>query len=434
MIARSPLDNLFLLLESSSTPMHVGALVPLTGEVDTARLRRVLLNRCARQPTLRLVPGQAQWQTVGTLHTGKHIEVTEVENGDAMRRFASMRMASALAAGRPAWHIDIIRQADSGRTALFLRLHHALADGVGASRLLRALSDQPAARHREPTRADMPAPQRSAVERGLGVLRATARQLVALPSWRAPATPFNRRIGCERQLAWTRLPRHEVYETARRLNASPNDVVVAACSGGLRTYLQQQDALPGDSLVAALPISLRLHGLPARGANRVSGMACTLGTDMADPLQRLRSIRRQTWRARRHEFRDDPQALMDLASLLPAPVVTAAAAALAVTPLAERLRAVFNLIITHVPGTSARLSLAGSPIEAAYPFTPLFHGLGLVIAVFGCGEFLDVGLTGSMATTPALATLADGIGVAGHNLWELATDAAHGQGPRPHAR
>lgn len=428
MITRSALDNLFLLLESPNTPMHVAALVPLARGAEPAHIRRLLMHRCARLPTLHLLPTANGWTEQVDLHPSRHIRISEVDNARALRRLASARMAEALPAQQPAWHIDVMHQTDEDRVSLFFRLHHALADGVAASLLLRALADQHATRTPPaPSQMEVTAPSRSPLQRGLGVLRASAGQLVSLPTWRAPPTPFNRRVGHARELAWTRLSRRSVYATARQLGATPNDVVVAACAGGLRAYLARRHALPAQSLVAALPISLWLHGQPAQGANRLSGMACALGTEIADPRLRLQHIRRQTWRARRRDFSAEPRALMDLAALLPPPLISAAAGALAVTPLAEHLRLVFNLIITHVPGTASRLTLGGAALQAVYPFTPLFHGIGLVIGVFGCGDSLDVGLTGTPDTTRQLQMLADAIRTAQRELAQSAAGDSAGE-------
>lgn len=46
-------------------------------------------------------------------------------------------------------------------------------------------------------------------------------------------------------------------DVADRLNVSINDVILAVCSGAIRRYLMEMDALPSKPLIAFVPISLR---------------------------------------------------------------------------------------------------------------------------------------------------------------------------------
>lgn len=39
-------------------------------------------------------------------------------------------------------------------------------------------------------------------------------------------------------------------------DATVNDVVLAVCAGGLRSYLDEQDELPKETLIAAAPIAV----------------------------------------------------------------------------------------------------------------------------------------------------------------------------------
>ena len=81
---------------------------------------------------------------------------------------------------------------------------------------------------------------------------------------------------------------------ARRLakasGAKLNDVVMAICAGALRHYLQTANALPRRPLVAFVPVSsLRELGNKDM-SNQVSGMLCSLATNIADPAARLTEI------------------------------------------------------------------------------------------------------------------------------------------------
>ena len=57
----------------------------------------------------------------------------------ALLRFAGTVMSERLDHSRPLWGIDVVGPDDQGRTALVVRIHHCLADGVTAVRMLSAL-------------------------------------------------------------------------------------------------------------------------------------------------------------------------------------------------------------------------------------------------------------------------------------------------------
>jgi len=68
----------------------------------------------------------------------------------------------------------------------------------------------------------------------------------------------------------------------------------------LRAYLLEQDALPSESLVAMVPVSLTPTdpGAAASEGNSWAAVLCNLGTDCADPLTRLRRIHTSMRRSR----------------------------------------------------------------------------------------------------------------------------------------
>ena len=64
------------------------------------------------------------------------------------------------------------------------------------------------------------------------------------------------------------------------------------CSGAMRTYLLELDALPDAALVAMVPVGLNAkqsHVASAEGGNAVGSVMVKLGTDLADPADRLQA-------------------------------------------------------------------------------------------------------------------------------------------------
>ena len=69
-------------------------------------------------------------------------------------------------------------------------------------------------------------------------------------------------------------------------------MVLATCSGALRRYLLSLDALPEAPLIAMVPVALRVtRPAPRVGGNAVGAVMCNLGTHLADPADRLATVR-----------------------------------------------------------------------------------------------------------------------------------------------
>src|SRR3712207_9531813 len=77
------------------------------------------------------------------------------------------------------------------------------------------------------------------------------------PNVLAPRTPFNRPITPHRRLALRSTSLQATKDIKTALGATVNDVVMAACAGALRAYLEGHDALPEEPLVAMVPVSIR---------------------------------------------------------------------------------------------------------------------------------------------------------------------------------
>ena len=75
-----------------------------------------------------------------------------------------------------------------------------------------------------------------------------------LPVSGAPRTRFNRGITPHRKFAFRATSLSQVKAIKNALGATVNDVVMAACAGALRTYLEKRGELPDEPLVAMVPV------------------------------------------------------------------------------------------------------------------------------------------------------------------------------------
>ena len=213
-----------------------------------------------------------------------------------------------------------------------------------------------------------------------------------LPSLRPPRTPFNRPIGPHRKLAIASAPLDAARAIKRAHGTTVNDVVLAVCAGGLRTWLKGHDELPDDPLVALVPVSIRTGEETDRWTNRVSMLAAELPTDVPDPRERLRRVH-EAMASSKEIFHALPaERMTDFAEFPPPAVFTRAMRLSTRLHLGSRL-APGNLVISNVPGPRRPLYAArGARLEHYYPVSVITEGQGLNITVQSYLDRLDFGL------------------------------------------
>ncbi|WP_067673362.1 WS/DGAT/MGAT family O-acyltransferase [Nocardia miyunensis] len=431
----NPIDALFLTAESREHPMHVGSLQiferPAEQGTDFVRsLYSELMSATPVRPRFR----RRQRRVLGSFSSVVWAH-GEIDLEYHLRRCALPQPGGTaelldlvehlhgtlLDRHRPLWEGRIIEGMAQDRLALYVKMHHALIDGVSAQRLLqRSLTDDPfATRIRAPwtvsrTEPDPDVPEslwqqvRHALPRlitEVGGVRGTVRALtegkLALPL-SAPPTMFNVPIGGARSIAVGSWPMERVNAVRRATGATVNDVVLALSAAAVREYLLKRNALPDKPLIAMVPVNLRRTGDAELEGNLIAALLCDLGTDIADPAQRLAAIS-TSMRESKRVFTELPrlQALA-LSALLMSPL------GLTFLPGFQALpRVPFNLVISNVPGPRKPVYLQGARLEHNYPLSIPFDGQAMNITVTSTADSFDVGIVGCRRAVPQLPTLID---------------------------
>ena len=230
-----------------------------------------------------------------------------------------------------------------------------------------------------------------------------------LPVGGAPRTPFNRGITPHRKFAFKATSLSTVKEIKNALGATVNDVVMAACAGGLRTYLEKRGALPTEPLVAMVPVSIRTGEETEKWTNRVSGLIALLPT-----TSRIRAARREGARGdgqQQGAVQRDPGGDADRLRAVPvAGGLHARGAHGRRWGLMARLAPTAgNLTISNVPGPREPLYAAGAKLLHYYPVSTIVDGQGLNITVQSYLDSLDWGLVACRELVPDVADLLDDI-------------------------
>lgn len=475
----SGLDATFLYLEKPEMPMHVGAMHVL--ELPAGHrgryvndLRRLIAARLPATPALRrrlwrmplnlANPAWVDAEPDLAQHIVEHkLLRSETAGLDAltlMEAQVSRLHPQLLERSRPLWKMHVIEglpRSASGhkQVGVITQLHHAAVDGQAAVALGNVLFDltpEPReialrpSRRVKTYRLDTVAMLRGAIgieavqlarivrelPATLGTLAGTARRVLS-PSHLlgsgsgnvtlAPTTPMNATVGRSRAFAAASVPLAELKDLAHAHQATLNDLVLMLCAGALRRYLQQRDALPRKSLVAAVPITLRAAG-DTRPDNQASMSLISLGTHLADPAKRLAHIRKASGAMK--------ATMGSMKSILPTDypsigvpwLIEAAASLYGRARVAEKLPQLANLVISNVPGPQLPLYLAGARVLSNFPTSIVVHGLALNITVQSFGAAMDFGLMADGAALPDVKALAQAVDAALAELRALPLPAA----------
>ncbi len=469
----NPLDASWLYTESRETPMHVGALMPfrLPDGAPPDLLRRWMAdfrqhrkfappwNRRLKSHLLLKSPVH-YWVEDDDIDLEAHLRHTALPHPGGERELGELiaRLHSQpLDLSRPPWECTLIEGLEGGRFAMYIKMHHSLIDGVSGVKLLqRVLATDPAksldsppfwavgAGPRRPER-DTEAPSVSNVL--AGVMAALRGQAGTVPQlllafgkmlrltkdvdedlripFGAPGATINGRVRSKRRFATQQFALERLKALATAAGCTINDLVLATCGGALRRFLDDSGDLPEAALTAGIPVSVRPKDDEGTG-NAITFIIATLGTDIADPLERLAAVRASVQAAKAHVQSLPRAAMTQYTIALMGPTILAL-----LTGLGGRTRPVFNITISNVPGPDKPLYFRGAELLGTYPVSIVTHGQALNITCHSYAGHMAFGFTGCHATLPHLQRIAVYTGEAFEELERLILAPAK---PKPKAK
>jgi WS/DGAT/MGAT family acyltransferase len=329
--------------------------------------------------------GRPQWRDVEESSLAHHLRRVRAPGGDldAALAVAEPDAATAFDPARSPWTLTIVDGLDGGRSAIVLRFHHAITDGVGGIALAERLFDH--ARHpersapsaaadggTEPRSFDGRATVGAAVKAARGGAAAVVRPDTTLANalrfgrsaarLLAPAPAGSPKLAgrsLDRWLSAHERPLAAMHRAAGAAGGTVNDVLLAAVAGALASYHREQGH-PVKAVRVTMPISTRRPGDSA-GGNRFVPVRFTLPIDAPDAAARVRiagDIARG-WRSEPALGATD--LLATGLNLLPGPVVSRL--------FGSMLRSV-DVDVTNVPGLERPAYVGGARIDRLWAFAP----------------------------------------------------------------
>ncbi len=334
---------------------------------------------------------------------------------------------------RPLWEMVLVEGLEHGRWALATKTHHSIVDGVGSVDVLHLLFDgDPTASSAAASAEDKPGlhwPElvphppdavaelaktgaRAAVAGMYAVLhpretleksRSLAELFLSDEVIAAPCTSLNVPIGATRRFEIVRASLPEIKAIAHELGGSVNDVVLAACTTGLRRLLlSRREPPPADGLRAMVPMNVRSASEQLALGNRISSLFVELPVAEPDASARLRKIVERTRRLKSSNAALGAETIIDLTALAPPLLHALIARSLYATRL-------FNVTITNEPGPQIPLYAFGAVLREDHPLVPLAAGHAVGIAIISYNGGVVLGLSADCDSTPDLHVLAEGV-------------------------
>lgn len=426
-----PDDHFMVLSETDASPMHVGALLMLAvPEAEKPALadvfRRQLAERLPATPLLaRLVEAPEGydsdvWVDVAQADLESQVVDETLALADDAALFAAVaeRNMRRLDLRLPPFFAYVFAGLPGDRAAIYLKMHHSVADGIGFQEVLRLLSDETAPGPPRSRDAPLPPPgewralaeARFAAQETTRAAQSAARKqaLAALEALKGErlATPVLKMSGptsAHRAYAAISLPVARFKAAAARLDATVNDLFLACAGQALRDYLSEAGDLPDTPLVIN---SARSYRRPEHGmfGNRIVALHPHLATHLADPLDRLRAIQ-QSMAA---ELRRGPhdEALLDA---LEKPFGARDRRAAFAERTAGGARVLpGNLSLSNVPGPAGERAFIGYRQLHNFPVPIIGSGRFLNITSRRSGDNLDMGVSVDAEKIPAAEPIARG--------------------------
>jgi diacylglycerol O-acyltransferase len=461
----SGLDAMFFYLETPSSHMHVTGvylLEPGSSDLSFEAIKDMISSRLGLAAPFRRriveVPFKLHhpvWVEDPDFDLDYHVRHAALPAPGGMEElqaFVGQVGGLPLDRQRPLWEMYVVEGVAGGRLAVVGKMHHAAIDGVSGAEIMASLLDlEPNPPERVvidtwrpepiPTDAEMIALAMAAlIGHPLKAAR-TARRVVETalhlsehnrepgvvppPSpFSAPKTSLNQSITPHRRVAFAERPLDDFKAVKNHFGCTVNDVVLAVCAGALRRYLLDGFELPEDPLVAMVPMSVRTEDEKGAHGNRVSAMLTSLATNLESPVERLQLIADGMGAAKTQEKLIGADTLTDWTEFTFPALIGRASRITSSMRVFDRLRPLFNVTISNVPGPPFPLFMAGARMVGMYPLGPIAEGVGLNMTVMSYCGIVYFGLNGCRETVPRIAEMPKMLHEALDELLVLARPAA----------
>jgi diacylglycerol O-acyltransferase / wax synthase len=448
------LDAGFLMAEDSdrNVSLAIGGIAIVEGSVpnhdqfkDMLAERIQAIPRCTQ--LLRIQPfdvGAPQWVDDPGFDLSRHVRriaVPRPGDDNELFRVVADVLERRLDRDRPLWECWVIEGLKGNRWAMLMKIHHCMADGISATRMLTRLCDDveqgtPA----RPTRA-----KRAAVAHLKPVSDPTPLSNPLSDLWRTATSITNAAtrtvtgaaelaagllrpntdsslvgpVTAMRRYRAVRVPLADIEQVCAKFDVTINDVALTAITAGFRSVLLRRGEEPGpESLRTLVPVSVRSPDTLDKPGNRLSIMLPYLPVEQDDPIQQLRIVHERMNRAKQGGQKQAGNMAVSATSYVP--FMWSAWLIRLLTRLPQRG---IVTLATNVPGPTHQLKMMGGKVASLLPIPPIALRLRTGVAVLSYADELVFGITADYNSGADVNELAQGIEKAVTRLEMLSEDS-----------
>lgn len=427
----SAIDSQFLAFELPECPMNMGLLITLEGPYSAHSIDHLM--KALKTGSLRVERHhQRLWYSVfrhdfpywlndNSLQVGKHVRHHQLDkpgSNTQLHALVEKLLMRPMDRTQPLWEFHLISGLQDGKHALIFKLHHACADGLAALKMFARTVAEPdnLEVNWPPTEKDsslrknwfaftrlLKNPLRPLYNNMASMVLKIYLFKLSFGKSGKPTPQHTRFIGPisnQRSYATLDFSLHDFRRINRKFGSSENELLMTLYSGALRRYLLDRQELPERSLHAGMPISMMFSSERKHASNEAGLIRVTLGTRIADPVQRLQTMKSRCARA----LEKKPSKLwrrLEVLWLNASPRLIALAAQVYRKLLQlGRLPLTASAITTYMPGPTREVAIGDFRIEAIYPLSVIYHGCGLSISAMRYAKKIHCGIYADKAMLP----------------------------------
>jgi WS/DGAT/MGAT family acyltransferase len=328
-----------------------------------------------------------------------------------LRKMAGRLLSMTLDRDKPLWEVYLISGLPQ-KTALFLKVHHCMVDGLAAIDLFSFFMDVSPEFElphvKEPLYDPPPLPTKREliidslvrdIPHRFGLLKKLTTESLRIgsdmldPQKRLKTLvaavhlingnlspihklPINGVNTGRQTMVWAEFSLDEVNAVRAQTHASVNDVMLSILSSAVEVYTQERGGTNQKFLRVLMPINMREQEEKGEYGNRIAVLPVDIPFNLSDPLERLAAVKNYTKVLKDSSLAYSIDLLLTLPSLMPAPTQS---------PIWGFAPTVFSLLAhtwcTNVAAMSVPTYLLGHELKHVYGFFPLNPSMGLACIV-----------------------------------------------------
>jgi WS/DGAT/MGAT family acyltransferase len=411
-------------MESPTNLMTITGFMTFSGRLDQSRLKALIEDKLMAYDRFRMrvvesrlpfkKPYWLEDDDFALRHHFRRVALPEPADLATFQTLVSQLMSTSMDFSKPLWEVHYVENHPGG-SAVIVRIHHCIADGLALIQVLLGLADSVPDGVAPPHVGRKTGKPRNTprgvggrlLHEGIEVLNNPARlielaraggsaaaalgRLVSLPA--DPPSVFKGTLGSQKRVAWSSsISLDEVKAAGKCQGATINDLLLAAVAGALRSYWR--DRLPNDDVQdirAVVPANLREEGELRSLGNKFGLVFLSLPLSIPEPLERLQELKK-----RMDAIKGSPEAIVAFGILGAMGLTTQQVQDIGVEIFAQKATGV----MTNVPGPRQPLYMCGEKIDSFMFWVPQSGRLGLGVSILSYVGKIQVGIAADARLIP----------------------------------